>query len=70
MGVRTSLLAITLTSTEIADLAAAPGEDAVGQLNGAVVAVADAIEVLNAIYNYIPGGANKTAIGTQITALT
>jgi hemerythrin superfamily protein len=68
MGVRTSLLAITPTNTEVANCAA-DGQDLNGMLNFAAEKVADALQVLNAIQDFIPAGSNKTSIATQITAL-
>jgi hypothetical protein len=69
MGVRTSLLALTPLTAERSTLAAA-GQDIDGMLNFAAEKVADALQVLNAVNNVLPAGSNKTAIGTQITALT
>lgn len=69
MGVRTSLLAITPTNTEI-QTCAGDGQDLQGMLTIAAQKCADAIAALNAISDFIPAGSNKTAIGTQITALT
>jgi hypothetical protein len=69
MGVRTSLLAIAPLAAERSTLAAA-GQDVDGMLNFAAEKVADALQVLNAINNVLPAGANKTSIATQITALT
>lgn len=69
MGVRTSLLAVTLSGSEIAALQAAT-QDGVGTLEFAVQKTADAIATLTAITNVIPAGSNKTALLAQITALT
>lgn len=69
MGVRTSLLAITLSGSEIAAIQA-DAQDGVGTLQLAQQKCADAIQTLNAIINAIPAGSNKTALQTQVTALT
>lgn len=69
MGVRTTLLGITLLSSEISALQAT-GQDPVGTLEFAIQKCADAIATLNAITDQIPAGSNKTAITGQITALT
>jgi hypothetical protein len=69
MGVRTTLLGITLTSGEIATLQAA-AQDGVGNLQFAQEKAADAIQVLNSIIASIPAGSNKTALQVQVTALT
>lgn len=69
MGVRTSLLAITPLAAEVSTCAS-DGQDLNGMLNFAAEKVADALQVLNAIQNFIPSGTNKTTIATQITALT
>lgn len=69
MGVRTALLAITLSVPEIAALQA-DGQDGVGNLQFAQQKAADAIATLNAIINQIPAGSNKTALAAQVTALT
>jgi hypothetical protein len=69
MGVRTNILAITPLSAETSTCAT-NGQDLPGMLNFAAEKVADAIQVLNAINDFIPAGSNKTAIGTAITALT
>ncbi|WP_186250797.1 hypothetical protein [Burkholderia gladioli] len=69
MGVRTSILAITPLTAETST-AAANGQDLPGMLNFAAEKVADAIQVLNAIADFLPAGSNLTAIQAQITALT
>lgn len=69
MGVRTALLAITLSGSEISALQA-DGQDGVGTLQLAQQKAADAIGTLNAIVNAIPAGSNKTALIAQVTALT
>lgn len=69
MGVRTALIAITLSGAEIAVLQA-DGQDGVGTLQLAQQKAADAIATLTAITNAISAGSNKTALLAQITALT
>lgn len=69
MGVRTSLLAVTLIPSEIAALQA-NGQDGVGNLQFAQQKAADAMATLSAIVATIPAGANKTALIAQVTALT
>jgi hypothetical protein len=69
MGVRTNLLAITPLAAETA-ACAADGQDLPGMLNFGAEKVADAIQVLNAIADFLPAGSNLTAINTAITALT
>ena len=69
MGVRTNLLGITLTNTEIST-AQSNGQDAVGTLEMAAQGVADTLQKLNAILDFLPSGSNKTTIQTAITALT
>jgi hypothetical protein len=69
MGVRTTLLGITLSAPEIAAIQAV-GQDGVGNLNFAEQKCADAIATLTAIVNAIPAGSNKTALQGQVTALT
>jgi len=69
MGVRTNLLALTALAAETST-AAASGQDLPGMLNFSAEKVADAIQVLNAILDFIPAGSNKTAITTAVTALT
>jgi hypothetical protein len=69
MGVRTNLLAVTLTNTEVST-AQTNGQDAVGTLEMAAQGVADVIQKLNAILDFIPSGSNKTTIQTAITSLT
>ncbi|WP_234775186.1 hypothetical protein [Paraburkholderia tropica] len=69
MGVRTSILAITPLAAETS-AAATSGQDLPGMLNFAAEKVADAIQVLNAIADFMPSGSNLTAIQAQITALT
>ena len=69
MGVRTTLLAIVPLAAETAACAAA-GQDLVGMLNFAAEKAADAVQVLNAINDFLPAGSNKTSVAAQITALT
>lgn len=69
MGVRTTLLGITPLSTEVATCAE-DGQDLNGMLNFAAEKVADAIQVLNAIKDFLPTGTNLTTIETEIAALT
>jgi hypothetical protein len=69
MGVRTNLLAITPLNTEI-QAAFTNGQDVQGVLSFAAQTVADAIEQLEAIADFMPSGSNLTAIQTAITALT
>jgi hypothetical protein len=69
MGVRTNLLAITPLSAETATCAQ-NGQDLPGMLNFAAEKVADAIQVLNAIADFLPSGSNLTAINSAITALS
>lgn len=69
MGVRTNLLAITPLAAETSTCAL-NGQDLPGMLNFGAEKVADAIQVLNAIADFLPAGSNLTAINTAITALT
>ncbi|MFM0630761.1 hypothetical protein [Paraburkholderia sp. BL17N1] len=69
MGVRTNLLALTALSAETATCAA-NGQDLPGMLNFSAEKCADAIQVLNAILDFIPAGSNKTAVQAAVTALT
>jgi hypothetical protein len=69
MGVRTNLLAITPLSTEVA-ACAADGQDLNGMLNFAAEKVADAIQVLKAIEDFLPSGSNLTTIQTAVTSLS
>lgn len=69
MGVRTNLLALTPLAAETATCAQ-NGQDLPGMLNFSAEKVADAIQVLNAIADFLPAGSNLTAINTAITALT
>jgi hypothetical protein len=69
MGVRTNLLAITPLASEVA-AANTAGQDVNGMLNFAAEGVADAIQILNAIADFMPAGSNLTAIQAAITALT
>lgn len=69
MGVRTTLLGITPAANETST-AATNGQDLPGMLNFAAEKVADAIQVLNAIADFMPAGSNLTAINAQITALS
>jgi hypothetical protein len=68
MGVRTSLLGITPLNTEVSTCAA-DGQDLNGMLNFAAEKVADAMQVINAILDFIPAGSNKTALQGFITSL-
>lgn len=69
MGVRTTLLGITPLAAETSTCAQ-NGQDLSGMLNFAAEKVADAIQVLNAITDFLPAGSNLTSINAQITALT
>jgi hypothetical protein len=69
MGVRTNLLAITPLAAET-QTCAQNGQDLPGMLNFAAEKVADALQVLNAIADFLPAGSNLTAINTAITSLT
>jgi hypothetical protein len=69
MGVRTAILAITPLAAEVA-ASAADGQDLNGMLNFAAEKVADALQVLNAIADFLPAGSNLTTIQAEITALT
>lgn len=69
MGTRTTILGITPLSSEVSTCAS-DGQDLNGMLNFAAEKVADAIQVLNAIQDFIPAGSNKTSIATLITNLT
>jgi hypothetical protein len=69
MGVRTALLAITPLTAEVATCAT-NGQDLNGMLNFAAEKVADAIQTLNAIADFLPSGSNLTTIQSEITALT
>lgn len=69
MGVRTTLLGITPLTAET-QTCAQNGQDLPGMLNFAAEKVADAIQVLNAIADFLPSGSNLTAINAQITALS
>lgn len=69
MGVRTNILAITPLSAETSTCAQ-NGQDLPGMLNLLAQKVADAIQVANAIQDFIPSGTNKTTIATAITSLT
>lgn len=69
MGVRTNLLAITPLAAETSACAAS-GQDLPGMLELAAQKVADAIQVIDAISDFIPAGANATALTTAVTALT
>lgn len=69
MGIRTEIIAVSLTNTEIGD-AASSGEDLVGMQNLAAQKVADAIQVLNAMTDLMPSGSNKTTLAGYVTSLT
>lgn len=69
MGVRTNLLAVTLSGAEVAALQA-NGQDGVGTLQFAQQHCADAIATLTAIINNIPSGSNKTTLQSAVTSLT
>ena len=68
MSVRSVLAGVTLTATEIAN-ADAKGGDALGDLNSALQAVADATNLLQAVVNQIGAGTNATTLAGQVTAL-
>jgi hypothetical protein len=69
MGVRTNLLAITPLVAEVSTCAS-NGQDLNGMLNFAAEKVADAIQVIKAIEDFLPAGSNLTALQTAVTALT
>ena len=69
MGVRTNLLAIVPLSTET-NTCATNGQDLAGMLNFAAEKVADAIQVITAIEDFIPAGTNLTTLQTAVTSLT
>jgi len=69
MGVRTNILAVTPLTAERSTCAAA-GQDLDGMLNFAAEKVADAIQVLTAINDFLPAGSNKTTLASAITSLT
>ena len=76
MGVRTDLLALTLTAGEIAQCFGGGasgtngGQDIQGMLNVAEQKIVEAVQALDAMNSFIPSGTNKTAIGSAITALS
>lgn len=69
MGVRTNILAITPLPAEV-QAAFTNGQDVQGMINLAAQKVADAIEVISAIEDFMPAGSNLTALQTAVTALT
>lgn len=69
MSVRVALLAVTPLAAETAACAAA-GQDLPGMLNMAAEKVADAMQVVSAILDFIPSGTNKTTLTTQLATLT
>ena len=66
-GANTALAAITLTAGEIST-AAAGGEDVVGMLASAKIAVSEAQGTINSIISKIPAGANATALAAAVTS--
>lgn len=69
MGVRTTLLALTLTSNELA-VQSADGMDIVGMLQFVEQNLAAAIEQLTIMQTNMPSGTNKTAFAAAVTSLS
>jgi hypothetical protein len=69
MGVRTNIIGITPLAAETA-AAAAAGQDLAGMLQLASTKVADAINLITAIEDFMPAGTNLTTLQTAVTSLT
>ena len=69
MGVRTTLNALTLQPSEIAQESAV-GQDLAGNLEFVTTKLAEAIDLLTVMQVNMPSGTNKTAFAAAIASLS